>query len=290
MKTVAALVAALAVAACGERGASRDGGTAADAGVDGGATPRADGGFEDGGPRDSGFDAGNPDAGADAGPRDAGSGDGGAADAGGDAGAADAGADGGAPVDAGFCGHPAGTEGVYAFCAQDADCACPYACNPDDPPFGFSGAVGSVCEIPCRSSADCTDALTACQRGFCAYDLCDVSRTFFGLPPNGTVGGPCSAGDGGDGTCVVVDDPRFGQPVALCREGGGADAGCDLAADRAAPGLLCTVGSVCVAVDAGTAGTCRPACDPADGGLCAAGTTCCPLDSTGTFPAFGACG
>ncbi len=193
--------------------------------------------------------------------------------------------------DGGFCdGHAGGTTPEYGYCSVDTDCACPFACNPDDPPFSFSGGLGSVCEYPCTSNSDCPEAHTACQGGYCAYDLCDVSKTIDGSAPNGMASGLCSSSDAGDGTCIVENDPILQLVVAVCEQGGASTSTCNTGALRTDPGALCVAGNICVAAaDGGTAGSCQAGCDPLDGGFCATGLGCGAIDPTGTFLDFGAC-
>ncbi|MHB8418825.1 MAG: hypothetical protein ACYDCL_12165 [Myxococcales bacterium] len=232
-------------------GASSGGGGSSSSGGTGGASSGGSTGGSSGGSVDAGHDGGF-DAGREDGGRDAGAGDG------------------------GRCGFTF----EYGLCNVDADCVCPFHCNPDDPLFEFSGAPGSVCELPCATSADCPDLYTSCQSGYCAYDPCDVTRTALGLPPNGWASGVCDSADAGDGTCVVR-----GDGLAVCEQGGSSIAGCDAGATRGSPGELCVPGSLCVG------GVCRPGCDALDGGACPGGLGCGAIDPTQghLFPGFGAC-
>jgi hypothetical protein len=189
--------------------------------------------------------------------------------------------------DGGFCdGHFGGATPEYGYCSLDTDCACPFACNPDDPPFGFSGGLGSVCEYPCTSNADCPEVFTACQGGYCAYDLCDVTKTIDGSAPNGAASGTCDSSDAGDGTCVVENDAVLGV-IAVCLQGGSSTTTCSGTALRTDSSSLCVAGDVCVA--GADAGSCRPGCQPNDGGACPSGLGCGAIDPSGTFQDFGAC-
>jgi len=256
--------AALAVAASLLAGCSAQGGGGSSSG-----TGSSSAGTSSSGSGTTGSGAGGSSTGAGT----SGGGSTGRADAGPDGGRPDGGRDGGAG-DGGRCG----ATGEYGLCIADANCACPFVCNPDDPIFGFSGAPGSVCERACATSADCPELYTSCQHGYCAYDLCDVTRTSLGLPPNGWAGGVCDAADAGDGTCVVLS-----SGWAACEQAGSSTQACDAGALRGSPSALCVPGSLCVS------GACRPSCDPLDGGACPVAEGCAALDPSLTFLDYGAC-
>ena len=133
-----------------------------------------------------------------------------------------------------------------------------------------AGAGSFICLQPCAATADCADPFTACGPlvaggpSFCLLNEC----TDFWQP--------CSSesGDGGDGTCVFLeDDPKVG-PIGLCLQAGPAapNATCAYYRDAGAP--ECTGGTVCmVSGNLAQIGVCMTLCgDGLDGGPACGGT------------------
>jgi hypothetical protein len=288
--TLLGILALTGAAACNNNGPSDGGSTNGNGSSGSGSGASTGNGASSGGSSNGGSAAGTSTAGGSSGGASASTAGGGSSSGGSTSSSGSSSGGTSGAFDGGFCnGHAGGMTAQFGYCFADTDCNCPFACNPDDPPFGFSGGLGSVCEYPCTTNADCPQAFTACQGGYCAYDLCDVSRTIDGSSPNGSASGVCSSSDAGDGTCTVTNDPVLGV-IAVCVQGGSSATTCESTALRTDPADLCVAGSICVLTpDAGTAGSCQAGCDPIDGGVCGTGLGCGAIDPTGTFQDFGAC-
>jgi hypothetical protein len=204
-------------------------------------------------------------------------------------------------------------------CMADSDCDCGLECM-TDPAFTDPNSLAqhSVCEIPCTSNADCTNAASICTANAthvdtstgntCTVNYCGDAGA--GVPPPGTA---CTAVNG-TGTCVPQDqtNPPTTPDLLICLPNGSLTTSCTLAVNDEDPyftsggnpggpyvlsvpaSFPITVSSFCGAgnacdfnADAGPA--CETLCHP-DGGVggCSGVLRCLPSDQYD--PSWGFCG
>src|SRR5262249_7198802 len=92
-------------------------------------------------------------------------------------------------------------------CYRDINCACPAMCRPDP-----GGDGGTICLIPCQTSADCPDTTTSCQGGWCIDNPCT------------TVWETCDTGGSESGFCEPMP---YNDQSPLCVQGGTGTLSCE---------------------------------------------------------------
>ncbi len=122
----------------------------------------------------------------------------------------------------------------------NGSCVCPLVCTSD-----ANTNSGQACELPCSTTADCTNPGTICINSFCRIDSCDPN---YPVSDGGSLNGPCDSIGIADGTCL--DNPNSNgnsKPAQFCVRGGSATTNCVYAQLSSTPETSCPLGDICTA-------------------------------------------